>query len=132
MRLKIKQILGLSALFLIVAIYLIECNGSSFSINSTSQRHKFRVKKTYLQLTIDAPVVVEIRGKLDGKALVFIPNGPEDSTGLPVWRNSPSVVKLSEGSVNKRVHIGEMAGDFNLIYQPITAKNGSLNIKIDY
>ncbi|WP_461150573.1 hypothetical protein [Spirosoma pulveris] len=132
MTLKIKRILGLSALFLIVVIYLIECTGNSFNVGSASQRHEFKVKQTHFQLSIDGPVVVEITGVLDGKAVVFMPNGPQDSRGLPVWDNSGSVVKLSKGRVNKKVYIGEMAGDFNLIYQPITAKNGLLNIRIDY
>ncbi|MCX6217144.1 hypothetical protein [Spirosoma sp.] len=132
MTLKSKRMLGLSGLFLIIAIYLIQCTGNSFNISRSSQRHEFRVKQTHLQLSIDAPVVVEISGVLDGKAVVFMPNGPQDSTGVPVWDNSGSVVKLSKGIVNKKVYIGEMAGDFMLIYQPITAKNGLLNIRIDY
>ena len=132
MTLKTKRILGLSALFLIIAIYLNECTGNSFNVGSASQRHEFKVKQTHFQISIDAPVVVEITGILDGKAVVFMPNGPQDSRGLPVWENSGSIVKLSKGRVNKKVYIGEMSGGFKLIYQPTTAKNGFLNIRLDY
>ncbi|MBD2757753.1 hypothetical protein [Spirosoma validum] len=132
MTIKTKRILDLSALFSIIVIYLIACTGNSFNVRSASQRHEFKVKQTHFQLSIDAPVVAEITGVLDGKAVVFMPNGPQDSTGVPVWDNSYSVVKLSKGRVSKKVYIGEMSGDFKLIYQPTTAKNGLLNIRIDY
>jgi hypothetical protein len=133
MTLKAKSILGLFALALVVTIYLTRCNGNSFHIGNTDQRHEFTVRQTHFHISIDAAIVVEITGELDGKAIVFQPNnGPQDSTGLPVWRDHYSVVKLSKGKIDKKVYVGETNGDFQLIYQPITAKNGSLSIKINY
>lgn len=87
-------------------------------------------------MTIDAPIIVEISGELDGKAVIFFPNGPQDSKGLPLLRNgiydSSNIIILLKGEINKKVRIGEAVGNFQLIYQPITAKNGSLSINIDY
>ncbi|MEZ0607965.1 hypothetical protein ACAW74_05585 [Fibrella sp. WM1] len=137
MTLDIKRILGRSTLLLLIATYLTQCNGNFFYIWRTGKQHEFTVKQTRYQPVSDSSPVVEITGELDGNAVVFIPNGSPDSTGFPTWPGnySPSydsyVVSLQKGKVDKKIHT-EMRRDFKLIYRPITAKSGSLNIKVNY
>lgn len=130
MSIRTKRIIVLLTLLSAILIYLIRCNGNSFHIQEVDKRHEFNVRQTHLHLSIDAPALVEITGELDGDAVVFIPNGPQDSSGLPIWKDHYSV-KLPKGSFSKRIFT-EMDGDFPLIYQPVTAKEGSLVIKTDY
>lgn len=130
MTIKAKQIIGLVMLLSVVSIYLTRCNGNSFHVQEIGKRHEFNVRQTHLHLSIDAPVLVEITGELDGEAVVFIPNGPQDSTGLPKWKDHYSV-RLSKGRLSKKIY-AEMDGDFPLIYQPVTAKEGSVVIKTSY
>lgn len=130
MTIRTKRIIGLVTLVSAISIYLIRCNGNSFHVQEIDKRHEFKVRQTHLHLSIDAPVLVEITGELDGDAVVFIPNGPQDSSGLPIWKDHYSV-KLFKGRFSKKIST-EMNGDFPLIYQPVTAKKGSVVIKTNY
>jgi len=127
---QVTSLIGMIILLSATSIYLTRCNGNSFHVQETEERHEFNVRQTHFHLSIDAPTLIEITGELDGEAIVFIPNGPQDSTGLPKWKDHYSV-RLSKGRLSKKIY-AEMDGDFPLIYQPITAKEGSVVIKTSY
>ncbi|WP_192579005.1 hypothetical protein [Fibrisoma limi] len=118
-------------LLLGVLLYFKRCNGSSFDVDDVAKRHEFTVKPTNFTTTIDAPAVIHVKGHLDGRAVVFIPNGTQDSSGLPIG-NEFYTLKLPPGAVDKQMTCEMIPRDFPLIYQPITANKGSLVIDVNF
>jgi len=75
--------------------------------------------------------IIRVKGHLDGKAVVFIPNGTQDSSGLPIG-NEFYTLKLPSGTIDKQMTCEMIPQDFPLIYQPITASKGSLVIDVTF
>jgi hypothetical protein len=123
----------------LLIVYLIKCNGTFLTIDEVAKRKTFTVEETNFRITIDGPAILHVRGKLDGKAAIFIPTGSkEDSRGLPVWGSvwlngpNPGVLKLKPGEIDTLWHCRPGLVNLPLVYQPLSAKNGWLTIDVDY
>ncbi|MFD1145433.1 hypothetical protein ACFQ4C_30180 [Larkinella insperata] len=95
-----------------------------FTVDDVTQKQTFIIKNRSFLPTIDPSVKVRVKGHLDGKALVYIPNGP--------WIiDAQYTLKLRQGPVNKELSRAFTYKQFSVVYQPITAKSGHLEIEVE-
>ncbi|GAB3277572.1 hypothetical protein GCM10027347_51610 [Larkinella harenae] len=112
--------------FIVVGLLLVltSCRDRDFTVDDVSQKQTFIIKNRSILPSIDPLVKVRVKGHLDGKALVYIPNGP-------MIIDSAYTLKLREGAVNKELSRAFTYKQFSVVYQPITAKSGHLEIEVD-
>ncbi|GAB3890951.1 hypothetical protein GCM10028803_02270 [Larkinella knui] len=111
--------------FILVFISLLGgCADRSFWVDDVSEKQTFIVKKSSPIPMIDPLVKVYVKGYLDGKALVYIPNGPGIIDDF-------YTIKLNKGYIKKGLSRAFTYQQFSIVYQPITAKSGHLEIDVD-
>lgn len=93
-------------------------------VDDISQKQTFVIKNKSILPSIDPRVKVRVKGHLDGQALVYIPN-------VPWLIDSGYTLKLHKGPINKELSRAFTYKQFSVVYQPITAKSGYLEIKVD-
>lgn len=103
---------------------MMACSDRSFTVDDIGQKQTFIVKIRSLVQTIDPPVTVRVKGHIDGKALVYIPNGP----GII---DEGYTIKLEKGNFDRTLHQSFTYKRFTVVYQPITAKEGHIKIEVD-
>ncbi|MGA0557588.1 hypothetical protein ACO2Q8_13110 [Larkinella sp. VNQ87] len=109
---------------LAVAGVLATCQHRSFLVNDIDQKETFVIKKMSPLPYIDPLVTVRLTGYLDGKAVVYIPNGSRII-------DEDYAIRLDKGHVRRELSRAFTYERFSVVYQPITAKGGHLEIQVE-
>lgn len=115
------------AYFFLLAILLLStgCAKNFDVLEEADKMHEFYIGRPYFSFGFEYPIKLTITGQIDGKALIYIT--PSANSYNPGYSMSFS------HRYRKRTLARELFFKRNVIvYKPITAKKGKLNIKVEF
>lgn len=114
------------AYFYLLAILLLSTGCTkNFEVEEADKMHEFYIGRPYFSFGFEYPIKLTVTCQIDGKALIYIT--PSATSYNPSYSMSFSP------RYRKRTLAREIFFERNVIvYKPITAKKGKLNIKVEF
>lgn len=101
----------------------------TFKVTEVNKAHVFTASLPYDD-GVSYPFELIVKGELNGTAFVYLV--PKLKTNKLARRDEYFTVRLSSGSFNRKLIRGFTRSQMQIVYQPITANTGHVEIEINY